>query len=253
MERLRGAPLTDLDAVRSITAADPEGVLIAALNVWAASVVGAESFHADVHAGNLLVLPDGRVGFIDFGIVGEVSPATWRGLEALAGALAAGDYATAARALGAIGATDDAAAAGGAVDYDAFARDLEAFVSQLDLFSAGLTAAAAAAAAAGGGPDAAAAAALGGVDQAAANRLALELVRIGEAHGVRFPPDFGLLLKQALYFDRYVRALAPGLQVMTDERVRWRGDGGGGGGVTSGASGGGGGFGGGGAAAAVSV
>lgn len=28
---------------------------------------------ADVHAGNLLVLPDGRVGFIDFGIVGRIS------------------------------------------------------------------------------------------------------------------------------------------------------------------------------------
>jgi predicted unusual protein kinase regulating ubiquinone biosynthesis (AarF/ABC1/UbiB family) len=25
-------------------------------------------FHADVHGGNLLVLEDGRVGFIDFGI-----------------------------------------------------------------------------------------------------------------------------------------------------------------------------------------
>jgi aarF domain-containing kinase len=45
-------------------------VLIAALNTWFASVLGCASFHADVHAGNLLVLPDGRVGFIDFGIVG---------------------------------------------------------------------------------------------------------------------------------------------------------------------------------------
>jgi aarF domain-containing kinase len=30
-------------------------VLITALNVWGASVLGAETFHADVHAGNLLV------------------------------------------------------------------------------------------------------------------------------------------------------------------------------------------------------
>ena len=35
------------------------------------SVRGCEIFHADVHAGNLLVLQDGRVGFIDFGIVGR--------------------------------------------------------------------------------------------------------------------------------------------------------------------------------------
>ena len=33
--------------------------------------------------GNLLVLPDGRVGFIDFGIVGRVSPVTWGAVEAL--------------------------------------------------------------------------------------------------------------------------------------------------------------------------
>lgn len=31
------------------------------------SLLACETFHADVHAGNLLVLNDGRVGFIDFG------------------------------------------------------------------------------------------------------------------------------------------------------------------------------------------
>ena len=34
MERLHGVPLTDLAAIRSITAADPETVLINALNTW---------------------------------------------------------------------------------------------------------------------------------------------------------------------------------------------------------------------------
>jgi len=33
------------------------------------SLLACETFHADVHAGNLLVLEDGRVGFIDFGKV----------------------------------------------------------------------------------------------------------------------------------------------------------------------------------------
>lgn len=54
-------------------------------------------------AGNLLVLPDGRVGFIDFGIVGRITPVTWTALEALIGAMALGDYDTMARALGTIG------------------------------------------------------------------------------------------------------------------------------------------------------
>jgi len=40
------------------------------------------------HAGNLLVLPDGRVGFLDFGIVGRISPVTWRAVEMLMQSLA---------------------------------------------------------------------------------------------------------------------------------------------------------------------
>ena len=44
---------------------------------------------------------------------------------------------------------------------------------------------------AGGGVSASLAA-----DDAAVNRLLLELVRVGEANGVKFPREFGLLLKQ---------------------------------------------------------
>ena len=50
----------------------PELALIVALNTWVSSVLTNEWFHADVHAGNLLVLTDGRVAFIDFGIVGAL-------------------------------------------------------------------------------------------------------------------------------------------------------------------------------------
>ena len=51
MEQLSGVPLTDLNSIRSITTKDPETVLISALNTWFASVMGADTFHADVHAG----------------------------------------------------------------------------------------------------------------------------------------------------------------------------------------------------------
>lgn len=51
MERLKGVALTDLDAIRATTPAQPELVLINALNVWFGSVVGCPTFHADVHAG----------------------------------------------------------------------------------------------------------------------------------------------------------------------------------------------------------
>jgi predicted unusual protein kinase regulating ubiquinone biosynthesis (AarF/ABC1/UbiB family) len=37
------------------------------------SLISCESFHADVHAGNLWLLRDGRVGFIDFGMFQDLS------------------------------------------------------------------------------------------------------------------------------------------------------------------------------------
>ena len=51
------------------------------------------------------------------------------------------------------------------------------------------------------------------------NELLLKIVRAGETHGLRFPREFGLLLKQILYFDRYVKILAPTLQIINDRRI----------------------------------
>lgn len=63
------------------------------------SVMMCDSFHADVHAGNLLVLKDGRVAFIDFGIVGRISPRTWNAMQALSTAAVTSDFETMAVAL----------------------------------------------------------------------------------------------------------------------------------------------------------
>ncbi len=44
-------------------------------------------------------------------------------------------------------------------------------------------------------------------------------MRVADDNGIRFPHEFGLLLKQMLYFDRYMRLLAPKLSVLSDDRV----------------------------------
>ena len=41
-----------------------------------------------------------------------------------------------------------------------------------------------------------------GLDDAQINRLLLQIVQIGNDHGIRFPRESGMLLKQLLYFDR---------------------------------------------------
>jgi aarF domain-containing kinase len=37
---------------------------------------------------------------------------------------------------------------------------------------------------------------------------------------LKLPREFGLLVKQSLYFDRYLKILAPSVDVLNDKRVQ---------------------------------
>jgi aarF domain-containing kinase len=200
MERFFGAPLTDPDGLRRCTD-DPEELLVNALNTWFGSLMHCRTFHADLHAGNLMALRDGRVGFIDFGIVGRIREETWKAMFALAEGLPKGDFKAVAEGLAIMGATREG------VDTERLATDLEALFRRLDL----------APPLPGEEPG------HGSYDEPPEdedlNRMLMDLVAVGRRHGIRFPREFTLLVKQFLYFDRYIRMLAPGMALFGDPRV----------------------------------
>ena len=158
MERFFGVPLTDMNVLKKYTD-DPAGTLISALNTWFSSLMMCDFFHADVHAGNLMLLEDGRVGFIDFGIVGRIRREAWNGMAAFFDAIGRGDVRKMAEAMVVIGMTRDE------VDVAALARDIEGLQG-----------------------------ALGQVDPSAlmqadrndkeVNSLLVDIVKIGEGHGI---------------------------------------------------------------------
>jgi len=199
MEYLNGVSLLDTDTISSITNNNPEQVIISALNVWTNSVMSMPWFHADVHAGNLLVLNDGRVGFIDFGIVGRVSDKTFSAVNELSTALNVGDYKGMAQALCNMGATDEE------VNVDKFATDLEALLLKMTNVQPDIILS----------PDSATV----DFDENEITQLLLDMVDIAENNGLKLPREFGLLVKQSLYFDRYLKILAPGLDVVNDDRL----------------------------------
>ena len=55
------------------------------------------------------------------------------------------------------------------------------------------------------------------------NKMMLEIVEVGKRHGIHFPRDFALLTKQMLYFDRFMRTLAPDMDMFSDQRVQMLG------------------------------
>ncbi|PKM22746.1 MAG: kinase, partial [Gammaproteobacteria bacterium HGW-Gammaproteobacteria-14] len=104
MERFYGVPLTDIEVLRRYTP-DPAETLIGALNTWFSSLMLCDFFHADVHAGNLMLLKDGRVGFIDFGIVGKIRKTTWEAMARFFDGIGRGDNRAIAEAMAVIGMT----------------------------------------------------------------------------------------------------------------------------------------------------
>jgi len=211
MERLRGVSMLDEETISKVTK-DPEvgqQAIISALNIWTQSVMEMPFFHADVHAGNLLLLDDGRIGFIDFGIVGRVSDKTFKAVNELSTALALGDYRGIAEAMCNMGATDED------VDIDKFGRDIETVLKRIANVQPDLTITEMTDGSIGGSLD---------FDETEITNLLLELVEVTEDNGLKLPREFGLLVKQSLYFDRYLKILAPELDVVNDSRVSGIGD-----------------------------
>ncbi len=79
MEWIEGVKLTNLEAVRGI-GVDPDDMVTVGVNCSLQQLLEHGFFHADPHPGNLLALPDGRLAYLDFGMMSEVSRESRTGL-----------------------------------------------------------------------------------------------------------------------------------------------------------------------------
>ncbi|WP_428263450.1 ABC1 kinase family protein [Haliangium sp.] len=185
MERFSG---TRVDCAEQIFArgVDAEAALVTGLRAWLQCVVLRGFFHGDVHAGNLMLLDDGDVGFLDFGIIGRFDRVQRRLVTDYMLAFSMGNYRKLAEVIVAMGGVPDG------LDMEAFARDLGEVFAPIR------------------------GAAFGDVNYA---ELLPGIQRVSTRHRMRLPREFVLILKQFLYFDRYAKLLAPHLNVFTDPRL----------------------------------
>lgn len=73
MERIEGVRIDDIQGITAM-GLDRQRLARVGVDAYFKMVLEDGFLHADPHPGNMFVMPDGRIGFVDFGIVGYVSP-----------------------------------------------------------------------------------------------------------------------------------------------------------------------------------
>ena len=185
MERFYGTRVDDVEKMQSRNV-DAEAKLILGMQSWFRCVLFHGFFHGDVHAGNLMLLDDDTIGFLDFGIVGRFDDKARYLVTDYMIAFATGNYRRLAEIICEMGGTPPG------LDMDGFVADLAETYKPLLTLS------------------------FGEVNYA---EFLPGIQRTATRHQMRMPNEFILITKQLLYFDRYAKALAPKLNVFTDPRL----------------------------------
>lgn len=184
MERVRGVPMDDFDAIRD-RGVDGLLVLRRGAKAWVEAVLVHGLFHGDLHAGNIWVLDDGRGCFLDFGIMGELTD-EWRELtrDLYFTCLFDQDFTRVATAYRRVGV------------FPPDAGTDEEIGERIGMILGSLM--------------------NSGIGSVNLGDLIASAVVLMKQYGGSAPQELMLVAKQLLYIERYVRELAPDYAVIND-------------------------------------
>lgn len=91
LETVTGIPLSSDEALTDKNI-DREAIVKAGLRCYMEMVFRYGFFHGDLHAGNFFILPENKIGLIDFGVVGRLNRKTQTAIANMLLALATEDY-----------------------------------------------------------------------------------------------------------------------------------------------------------------
>jgi ubiquinone biosynthesis protein len=189
MEFLDG-PRPDEEAARLLPVADRERLV----DLGAASIIRMiyrdGFFHADLHPGNLLVLPGPKVGFIDLGMVGHLDAELRRVLLFYYYSLVTGDAESAARYLCAV------AQPGRGADPTGFRREVTEISGRWRNAAT--------------------------FDRFSLAQLVLESVTLGAQYRMYFPVEMVLMVKALITFEGVGQVMLPGVDIARVSRAHIR-------------------------------
>lgn len=173
LEALDGIPMSQSAALNQ-EGVQPEEVLKRGLRAYMKMVYTDGLFHGDLHAGNVLLLPGGKIGLIDFGIVGRLNRRTQSAIANMFLALAEEDYDRLAYLY------VDLAPFTERVDVDEFARDIRDLIAPYF----GLT-----------------------MKNVNMGRMLLDTTTVASKHGLVLPTELVLFFKSAVALEGMARSI----------------------------------------------
>lgn len=176
LEYLEGVKITEVDRSR-----DPSGMARKLIQSGFRLLFEEGIFHGDPHPGNLLVLEDGRIGVLDFGLVGRLTPQMQENIVLLVLALAVRDAESLARLICRVGIPDTR------TNRAAFRQDIDAILERY----------------------------LGrSLKDVASRDVMSELLDLALRYKIRIPKEYAILSKAVMTTEGIVRKLDPDLDLM---------------------------------------
>lgn len=182
MEKLEGFAFDDVDSIEAAGISGEEVVRTGMIGFMEGAMLHG-IFHGDLHGGNLLVLADGRIGLLDYGITGRLDETKRLAFLRLLIGASTNDLRAQLEAFRDLGAVPPD------TDLDAMIRDLELDRPPID------------------------------PTQLTADEITEEIQRFVKALlgiGARFPKELMLYVKNLVFLDGAIAALAPQLDLFAE-------------------------------------
>lgn len=180
LERLDGIRVNDLKALDA-AGINRKQVVATGARAFFRTVMIDGLFHGDLHGGNLFILPDNKLGIIDFGIVGRLSQRSRDQLANMVMALLSEDYETLCYEYAELG------AGGASIDFDGFQREVRNTLAPY----VGLS-----------------------LNDINIGKVLIEATKIATKYNIKIPGDWMLVFKAILTIEGMGRTLDPDFDLM---------------------------------------
>jgi ubiquinone biosynthesis protein len=180
LEKFEGIRLNDKETILNAPI-DRKKIAEAGARGFLYSLLKYGLFHGDLHGGNLFILPDERLGIIDFGIVGRLSQKSRDQLATMVWALTTEDYETLCYTYAELGTADTS------IDFDSFQREVRNVLAPY----LGLN-----------------------LSEVNSGRILIEATKVAARYNIRVPGDWMLVFRAILTMEGMGHLLDPEFNMM---------------------------------------